>query len=67
MEQKTPTLYIFIEGGYVHGISATEMMNVNVFDMDNYKSCPENSEYTPEEWQQLIKEKTKSGEILPIF
>ncbi|WP_143197610.1 hypothetical protein [Chitinophaga niabensis] len=64
-----PAIFIYIEGGNIQGASASEGIQLNKFDLDDYKvlSNDEEQEYTPESWGQLISEMSNSGEIRSIY
>lgn len=64
-----PAIYMYVEEGQVQGMSATENVIVFKFDEQDYNATEGlyMDGLTPETWDQMIKEKTKSGEIKPIF
>lgn len=63
----TPCIYLHIEGGNLQGISGSESIAVELFDMDNYQADPGVSDYTPDEWEAVVDGKTEIGEIKPIY
>lgn len=64
----TPELYVYIEGDNIQGISATEDVNVSVFDEGAYETAVtfNSVEMTPEQWDAMIEENTKAGHIKAI-
>jgi Cu/Zn superoxide dismutase len=71
-----PEIYVYISGGNLQGISATENIHAHLFDQDNLDAEDTDTvtihngedEYkTPEQWDAMIAEKTKAGEIIGIY
>jgi len=65
-----PAIYIYVEGGNIQGISATEPMEVNIYDKDNLENDEDRyieEAGTPEAWDEMINKKTEAGEIMGIF
>jgi hypothetical protein len=69
-----PVLYMYIEGGQIQGMSATENIFIIKFDHQDYLASKEpwaENEYmegmTPESWDTLINQKTTNGEIKAIY
>jgi hypothetical protein len=64
-----PAIYIYIEGCNIQGISATECISFNKFDMDDYNALIDdaNEGYTPDSWDKMITEQSNTGEIRPIY
>lgn len=74
IDRKKPAVYAMIEGGNLQGASATEPINLVVFDMDNYKAAKGEdlalfiaSYGTPEDWDKMIKARTDENELTPIY
>lgn len=69
-EKEPPSIYIFVDGGNIQGISGSESMSVNIYDMDNRYADPDRYDKengTPEEWEKMINDKTEAKEIKPIY
>lgn len=72
-ENNTPEIYVFVEGGNIQGMSATEPMEVNVFDKDNLDGADDREEEfidtygTPDEWDDMIKLKTEANVLVGIY
>lgn len=69
-ENEQPTIYIMVEGGNVQGASANCSINVDIFDVDNYKAIDADDKEmyeTPEERDEMIKAKTAAGTIKPVY
>lgn len=69
-EAYEPSIYIYVEGGNIQGISGSETIDVNIYDKDNEEA--DDKEYhaengTPEEWDAKIKELEKSEVIKGIY
>lgn len=62
-----PEIYIYIEGGNIQGISATESIGVNIFDHDNYNADPKEYDTDPETWDNDITSMTETKEIKSVF
>jgi hypothetical protein len=76
MQTYTPTVYAYIEGGNLQGVSATEAMEFKLFDKDNYYAEVAEVEEdevalalieTPEQWDAVIIAKTEAKEIIDIY
>lgn len=66
-EKYSPEILCFVDGGNLQGISATEPMAVEVYDLDNYKGGDSEFMKTPEEWNELINTRTANNEIVGVY
>jgi len=70
--QQENQVLIFVEGGIVQGASATQKINVTVFDKDNFEAAA-NQDYFieqyghPNTWDAMIKSRTEAEEITPVY
>lgn len=62
-----PSIYGYIQGGNLQGISVSETMDADFFDQDNYDAAPREYLRTPKQWDKDIKKKTKAKEIKPLL
>lgn len=67
-----PSIYIFVEGGNIQGISNNQPMSINIFDKDNYEAALSDKDagpypYTLGEWDEMISKRTKAGELRPAY
>lgn len=65
-----PKIYLYIEGGNLQGVSATETMHTEIYDKDNFEQSGEEEAAemgTPDEWEAQIKALTDSQEITGIY
>lgn len=65
-----PEIYLYITGGNLQGISATENMTTEIYDNDNFDASDEEQQAemgTPEEWDEQIKNLTDKNEIIGIY
>lgn len=69
-EASKPDVYVLVEGGKIQGVSATCSVGFEAYDPYDYThGSEEEREYvgTPEEWEEMIKEKTDKNEIKGVF
>lgn len=73
-EQWVPSIYVYVEGGNIQGASATANINFNLYDIDNLHGCDEQEQKefyknfgTPEQWDAMIKRRTETGELVPVY
>lgn len=65
-----PSVWAYISGGVLQGASASESMEFNLFDQDNYEEMSEEdqeAEGTPQQWDDRIKADTAANKIVGIF
>ncbi len=73
-EAFVPSLYIYVEGGNIQGITAEASVGVSVFYMANYRSgtTAEQAEFvesfgTQEEWDKMIAARTSIRELKSVY
>jgi hypothetical protein len=73
-EAFNPTVYVFVEGGNIQGASADSEMNFELYDKDILDAGDVEAENdyieshgTLQEWNAMIKNRTDSGELKPIY
>jgi hypothetical protein len=66
-EKYSPSIYIYIEGGLIQGVSATEDISINKFDKDDWDLDEESQEMTPDQWEEMIQEKENNLEIKGVY
>ena len=67
--QYWPSIYMYVEGGQIQGISGTENIIVLKFDQEDFDAStgPYMDGMTPESWDEMINEKTANKDIKAIY
>jgi hypothetical protein len=69
--QNPPTVFLYIEGGVLHGASANCEIEVQLFDKDNWSQADEQDQedldYNPDTWDKMIKDRTAAGELIEVL
>lgn len=64
-ENCKPTIYLEIRGGVLNRVVATEEMNVELLDYDNYMESHDDDNHI-DEWERMIKEGLNSKQLTEI-
>lgn len=68
-QQYCPVIYMYVDGGQIQGMSATENIAILKFDQQDYDAStePYMDGLTPASWQELINEKTNNRQVKSIY